>query len=203
MPNNASRSSGLDADILSALGITGPAKPTVAGSLADAFSDLPRSLPSLHRAQPDEHLVDALHREFDRVVADPSQLLGTADWPAHKARHHEPAPDFEALGALATPFVHLRDMVLPPLSIDTCIDGFDSDEPAGAEGLLSTPVPPEVLRLFAPETPLIGAMFGLPAETRRDHHQLTTGTAMRPWPFTSPAPTTAPQARHDPDAATP
>jgi len=203
MPKNVSCSSDLDAEILSALGINGPAKPTVAGSLADAFSDLPRSRPSLDRALPDEHLVDALRREFDRVVADPSQLLGTADWPAHKARHHEPAPDFEALGALATPFVHLRDMVLPPLSIDNCIAGFDSNEPAGTEGLLCMPVPPEVLRLFAPETPRIGAMFGLPAEIRRDHHQLTTGTAMRPGRFTSPAPATAPQARHDPDAATP
>lgn len=189
---------GLDADILSALGLIRSADPKVAGSLADAFGDLPRGEPPHRKTPLDEPLIDTLRREFDRAVTDPSQLLGTADWPIHKVRRHERAPDFDVLASLAPPHVHLRDLVLPPLSIDSCIAGFDSGEPEAVAGLLLREVaPPEVLRLFAPETPQIDAMFGLPGETRSDHHQLTIGTALRPGRFTTPTP----KARHDPDAA--
>jgi len=188
-----------DADILSALGMAAQKRPVSAEHVADLstdpFTDLPqRRIPPGREGRQcqgggDETLIEALHREFDRVVADPSRLLGSADWPAQSRPQQDPAPEFEMLATLASPYVHLRDLVMPPLSIDGCIAGLDAGTPAtlaAPAGWWAPSVLPEVLRLFAPEAPATGAPSALPVETRRDHHLLTTGTAMRPGRFETP-----------------
>ncbi|MCZ2497591.1 TagK domain-containing protein [Xylophilus sp. Kf1] len=162
---------GVDDDILSALGIADTVRPAA----PDPFADLPRGRPPADAAPPDEPLIEALRREFDRVVADPAQLVGTADWPARDGRRQAPAPDLETLGILAAPFVHLRDMVMPAMSVDGCIHSFDGDAPSD---FLVPPRPPEVLRLFAPDTPHAATVAGLPVQTRRDHQSFSTDTAV-------------------------
>lgn len=193
---------GLDADILDALGITALQGPAA----TDPFEDVPRGLAAAGRTPPDEPLVEALLHEFHRVLADPSQLISTADWPAHAARHRQRAPDFDALGTLAAPYVHLRDLVMPPMSVDGCIGSFDADlhhlpgTPDRSADLFIPPVPPEVLRLFAPDAPPAGPPVALPGETRRDHHLPTTDTAIRAGRFAPAASRPTPEPRHGQNA---
>lgn len=152
--------------------------------LSELLGEVPRPLratPAMRPANPPATRgrgtawLDELHDEFMRVVRDPTQLAGRADWEDFPAADGESAPTLEALSKQAEPYPLLRDILLPREGIDLIIEGF---EPLGRPGLLEAEPPEEILRLFAPE-PARDARASLPILTRREHHDLSPDSHVR------------------------
>ncbi|MDQ7998136.1 MAG: TagK domain-containing protein [Luteibacter sp.] len=155
----ASRSTG---DVISALlGDPAPSSPG-AGSAVIAP-------PTLPEADTPRTLLDELHDEFVRVVRDPGQLAGRADWEGLLRTDLEHAPSLDDLRRQAEPYALLRDVLLPREGIDRLIEAF---EPLAPSGLLDTVEPADVLALFAPALAR-DAKTPLPGLTRREHHALS------------------------------
>lgn len=171
------------------------------GTAADAFIDLPAATPGRWSAAPrlpaSADPLDALHQEFQRVLADPGQLAGRADWLCEPVPLPWPAADAAIAGADARtvpppPSIpRVFDCLLPTESLDGFIARFlASLDPAEPATLLDENRPPEVLQLFAP-TPTPAATGGgyrsLPVTTRRDHHALSPDSAVDIGRFAAPA----------------
>lgn len=120
-------------------------------------------------------LFDGLHEEFVRVVQDPTQLAGRADWEGIFAPDSEQAPTLEELRRQAEPYPLLRDILLPREGIDQVIADFD---PLGRSTLLDIDESEEVLRLFAPEIAWT-RRTSVPSLTRREHHALSPDSYMQ------------------------
>ncbi len=119
-------------------------------------------------------LLHDLHEEFVRVVRDPSQLHGRADWEGPGTSIAEPAPSLDQLSEAAQPYALLRDILMPREEIDRVIDDFD---PLGRSAVFDEPQVDDVLRLFAPELAR-HARAAVPGLTQQEHHQLAPDSHM-------------------------
>lgn len=120
-------------------------------------------------------LLDELHEEFVRVVQDPDQLAGRADWDGFLAVGSEPAPSLELLSKQAEPYPLLRDILSPREGIDRTLGTF---EPFVGSALLDMEPSQDVLALFAPELARETATL-LPSLTRREHHAFSPDSHVR------------------------
>lgn len=118
-----------------------------------------------------DHLLDHLHEEFVRVVRDPTQLAGRADWDDAMAPGFEHPPSLDELSRQAAPFPLLIDIVARREGIDGVIEGF---APLGCASLADAKAPEneDVLRLFAPAL-AANTRPAVPSLTRREHHGLS------------------------------
>lgn len=122
----------------------------------------------------DDHVLHFLNEEFQSVVRDPTRLSSRADWISLGLRTRECAPTLDELRLQAERYPMLRDILLTRGSIDSvigCLDDF------GEIDLSDREVPPDVLRLFAPDIskhipPRLAEM------TRREHHATSVDSAM-------------------------
>lgn len=121
-------------------------------------------------------LLDGLHEEFVRVVRDPDQLAGQADWEGMLTSDGDSAPTLDELSHRAAPYPLLRDILLEREGIDQIIDNFD---PLTPSALLDATEIDDVLHLFAPELAR-GAKAALPSLTRREHHEVSPDSHMQP-----------------------
>ncbi|WP_295523032.1 TagK domain-containing protein [uncultured Pseudacidovorax sp.] len=119
-------------------------------------------------------LLHDLHEEFVRVVRDPSQLLGRADWEGLHAPGTEPAPSLDQLSEAAQPYALLRDILQPREKIDRVIEDFD---PLGRSTVFDEPPVDDVLRLFAPELSQ-SVRVAVPGLTQQEHHELAPDSHM-------------------------
>ncbi len=120
-------------------------------------------------------LLDGLHEEFVRVVRDPEQLGGNADWDGAFAGDGEKAPTLDELSQRAAAYPLLRDILMEREDIDRVIDDFD---PLTPSTLLDATEIDDVLHLFAPEL-VHGAKPSLPSLTRREHHEVSPDSHMQ------------------------
>ncbi|CAN5887245.1 hypothetical protein BH11PSE13_BH11PSE13_39370 [soil metagenome] len=129
------------------------------------------------RSRPDTAalLLDGLHEEFVRVVRDPDQLAGSADWAGVLAPDGESAPTLDELSHRAAPYALLRDILLDREGIDRIIENFD---PLTPSTLLEAMEVDDVLHLFAPELARGGGP-SLPSLTRREHHEVSPDSHMQ------------------------
>jgi hypothetical protein len=121
------------------------------------------------RVDPATALLAELHGEFVRVVRDPTQLAGHADWEGFLAPDEESAPTLEKLSQEAETYPLLRDILLPREPIDAVIKEFAA---LGTSNVLKAEETEDVLRLFAPEIAR-NARVPIPSLTRREHHALS------------------------------
>jgi hypothetical protein len=131
--------------------------------------------PASPRADGPRTLLEELYDEFVRVVRDPGELAGRADWEGLLTTELEPAPSLDDLRKQAEPYALLRDVLLPRKGIDRLIEEF---EPLAPSGLLDTVEPDDVLGLFAPELAR-DAKKALPDLTRREHHAVSPDSHLR------------------------
>ena len=118
-----------------------------------------------------------LNAEFDRVVRDPLQLNGRADWDEGDAQQEVPTHvTIDDLSEQATQFPHLLDIFLNPQAIDTVLLDF---VPLVSGALMVAPDMEEVLQLFAPARSR-DARSLLPGLTQREHHDLSPDSYMNP-----------------------
>lgn len=144
------------------------------GTDADA-RDAPRLAPPANLPTGESALFDALNREFEHVVRDPTQLTGRLDWDTGPAPGGERAPSLEELSDEAGKYHLLRDILQAREGIDQIIDGVD---PLGPSLLLEEGAAEDVLRLFAPGLAR-AAKPVLPSLTRREHHDLSPDSHVR------------------------
>lgn len=179
------------ADPFWVLGLAGTTSRSAADVLSGLLGESPQSaatstpVGTAKRPSAGSHgvasLLDELHEEFVRVVRDPGQLAGRADWEGLLFAHAdpEPAPSLDELRKQAEPYPLLRDILQPREGIDRVIEEF---EPLGRSGLLEAQPNEDVLGLFAPELTSEGARAAsmpLPSLTRREHHALSPDSHLR------------------------
>jgi hypothetical protein len=119
-------------------------------------------------------LLDRLHEEFVRVVRDPTQLAGRADWQGALVADGAPAPALEDPGWRSASDPLLSGIVRSRQPIDEVLQAFD---PLGQAPSLDPEPRPDVLHLFAPEIAR-GVRAPLPGLTRREHHALSPDSPM-------------------------
>lgn len=169
------------ADPFGVLDIAGARSRPAADTLAGLLGERPRhEAPPVPAARPPapalaESVLDELHQEFVRVVQDPDQLTGRADWEGFVVFGSEAAPTLAELSRQAEPYALLRDILLPREGIDQIIDEFES---LARSGLLDAERSEDVLGLFAPEL-VRQARPALPSLTRREHHELSPDSHVR------------------------
>ncbi len=184
----------MSANPFDALGIGGAGPVGRSGDAADPFADLPMpdavdrrpaaalragDAPGAAAADEQEEgdVLVALHREFDRVLVDPSRLEGRHGRPAGSEQREAPWA-FEDLCTEAVRQGHVLDMLVPREPLDRFIARFLADlDPADAHLLLNESRPDEVLQLFAPPV-AASRKRALPETTRRDHHALSPDSAI-------------------------
>ena len=169
-------------DPFAVLGLPAMARP----GPADLFFDIP--VPDAGRrpgaaavAAAERDVLDALHREFRQVLADPSQLVGRSPWLSLPTRPGEAAPGLDMLPADRAGAGRVLELLVPRESMDCFIGRFTADlGPLDATTLLTESRPEEVLQLFAEQAATQeGAGFApLPSTTRRDHHALSPDSAV-------------------------
>ncbi|MET3494822.1 TagK domain-containing protein [Variovorax boronicumulans] len=158
-----------------------PATDTLAEMLGETRRREVRSAPVVRQPAssmntgPAVTLLDELHEEFVRVVQDPDQLAGRADWEGFLAVGNEPAPSLELLSKQAETYPLLRDILSPREGIDRTLDTF---EPFIGSALLDMEPPREVLALFAPDLAR-ETVAVLPSLTRREHHAFSPDSHVR------------------------
>lgn len=164
-------------DPFGVLDIDGAERLPTRDTLAELLGDVPPPAPARGRgfiasrpqaAEPLD-LFDSLHEEFVRVVRDPSQLSGRADWDEGLSQGFEAAPSLEELSRRAARFPLVRDVLEPRESIRDVIDSFVALD---RSSLLDASEPEDVLQLFAPAQSA-GAVLNVPRLTRREHHGLS------------------------------
>lgn len=167
------------------LGIAGAEPRPASDSLAEMLGQSPAQSANAARApvaaigsRPDTAalLMSGLHDEFVRVVRDPHQLAGQADWDGVLATHSDKAPTLDELSQRAAPYALLRDILLEREGIDQIIENFD---PLTPSTLLDTTAIDDVLHLFAPDLAR-SAKVAVPTLTRREHHEVSPDSHMQP-----------------------
>ena len=121
-----------------------------------------------------DRVLDLLNDEFRSVVRDPMSLASHADWISVGLRSRACAPTLDELGLQAEQYPMLRDILSTRRSIDSVIGSLDD---FGEIDMSNREVPPDVLRLFAPEIskhipPRLADL------TRREHHATAVDSAM-------------------------
>ena len=146
---------------------------------SDDTADDPDSVALARAARPADAatlLMTELHNEFVRVVHDPAQLSGRADWQGTVAFNGEPsaAITLEDLARATKSAPMLLDIIQAPEGIDQVLNSFDLLIPTTltAETELE-----DVLRLFAPKLAR-GAKPVMPSLTRREHHDMSPDSHM-------------------------
>lgn len=120
-------------------------------------------------------LMEGLHAEYVRVVQDPAQLAGRADWEHLLAADGEPAPTLGDLRKEALPYSLLGDILRPRESIDQLLAGFAH---LGPDTFFAGGDSADVLHLFAADLAR-SARTALPSLTRREHHDVSPDSHMR------------------------
>lgn len=167
------------AGIAGIAGVAGNEPASTADALAELLGEVP-SRTALPHAPGHEvpaastGLLETLHHEFNRVVRDPTQLTGRADWDDRNTLGFEHAPSLDELSRQAEPYPLMRDILEPRENVDRMISGF---HPLARPTLLDPDETEEVLRLFA-SAELRGTPAALPSLTRREHHELSPDSAV-------------------------
>ncbi|MDH6594213.1 hypothetical protein M2165_004102 [Variovorax sp. TBS-050B] len=131
--------------------------------------DAPANAGPQHTRAGPSALFDALNDEFERVVRDPAQLTGRADWDSAPAPGGERVPTLEELSRAAGEYHLLRDILQAREGIDQLIAEID---PLGPAVLLEESSAEDVLRLFAARLAR-ERRTAVPSLTRREHHDLS------------------------------
>lgn len=121
-----------------------------------------------------DRVLDLLNDEFRSVVRDPMSLASHADWISVGLQSRACAPTLDELSLQAEQYPMLRDILSTRRSIDSVIGSLDD---FGEIDMSNREVPPDVLRLFAPEisTHIPPRLADL---TRREHHATAVDSAM-------------------------
>lgn len=119
-------------------------------------------------------VMDALHRQYLRLMQDPNDLQLASNWDAQAERITPKAPSFNEL-MHQTAHHDIYDILGHSASIEPILAQLDT---LSGTNILQTPAHVDVLRLFAPAHHQ-GVEAGLPSLTRRDHHGVTADSAMQ------------------------
>lgn len=144
--------------------------------LASAVAlDAPAHAADGRARSPAAALMEGLHAEYVRVVQDPAQLIGRADWERLRAVDGEPAPTLGDLRRDAATYPLLGDILRRREGIDQLLAGFAR---LGPDPSFETADNEDVLHLFAPEL-VRSARTAVPSLTRREHHDVSPDSHMR------------------------